>query len=74
MLKLAKSRNPWARVIFMTAHSTWDRISEAIELGAADYLMKPLQPSELRLLVTQECERTLRWKQALRRSLAMARA
>ena len=38
MLRYAKRRNAWTQVIFITAHSTWDRLTEAVEFGASDYL------------------------------------
>jgi DNA-binding NtrC family response regulator len=74
MLRFAKLRNAWTQVVFMTAHSTWDRIATAIENGAADYLLKPVDRTELYQVVSQECARFVRWQQAvtgtLRRSLA----
>jgi DNA-binding NtrC family response regulator len=73
ILRFAKLRNAWTQVIFMTAHSTWDRISTAIENGATDYLLKPIDRTELVHVINQECARLLRWQQAvtgtLRKSL-----
>ena len=69
MLRAAKNCNPWTRVIFVTAHSTWDRIAEAMETGASDYLLKPLQAQQLVQVVQQECDRVARWQHALRDSL-----
>ncbi|MBC8351099.1 MAG: response regulator [Planctomycetes bacterium] len=72
MLKLARKYNAWTRVIFMTAHSTWDVIAEAIENGAADYLLKPVDHDELTSVVQQECERLERWNGAVRGTLKVA--
>ena len=47
MLRFAKSYNAWTQVVLMTAHSTWDRVNKAIELGASDYLLKPLRGGSL---------------------------
>jgi YesN/AraC family two-component response regulator len=72
MLKLARKYNAWTRVIFMTAHSTWDQIGEAIEHGAADYLLKPVDHDQLIKVVQQERERLERWQGAVRGSLKVA--
>src|SRR5258708_3002787 len=47
MLRFAKRRNAWTQVIFVTAYSTWDKIAEAVEYGASDYLLKPIDLDEL---------------------------
>jgi DNA-binding NtrC family response regulator len=65
MLRFCKHRNPWTQVIFMTAHSTWDRLNEAIEHGASDYLLKPIMREELTRVVLNECDRLGRWRQAV---------
>jgi len=66
MLQVAKRRNAWTQVIFMTGHSTWDHIAEAIEAGACDYLLKPLVREELQRVVDQSCERLARWQKVVR--------
>ena len=72
MLRIAKGRNAWTQVIFMTAHSTWDRIAEAIELGASDYLIKPIDKKELLEVLEHECSRVTRWRVALSGTLSAA--
>lgn len=72
MLKAARKYNAWTRVIFMTGHSTWDRIAEAIENGAADYLIKPIDHEQLVEVVGQERERLARWHGAVRGALKAA--
>lgn len=69
MLKSARQYNTWTRVVFITGHSTWDLIAEAIENGAADYLVKPLDHDQLIHVVTQERERLARWHDAVRGAL-----
>lgn len=66
MLRIAKQRNAWMQVIFMTAYSTWDCIAAAIEAGACDYLLKPLQREDLNRVVEQSCERLARWQKVVR--------
>lgn len=66
MLRIAKKRNAWTQVIFMTAHSSWDCIAEAIEAGASDYLLKPLDRGDLSRVVEQSCERLARWQKVVR--------
>ena len=69
LLRLARRANSWVRVIFVTGQSTWDRIAEAIECGAADYLLKPVDCHQLTSVIGQECDRLTRWSLALRESL-----
>ncbi|WP_425616225.1 response regulator [Anatilimnocola sp. NA78] len=66
MLKYAKQRNSWTQVVFMTAHSTWDYIAEAMEIGATDYLLKPLERRDLIHVLEQTCDRVTRWQQVVR--------
>jgi len=66
MLRFAKQRNAWTQVIFLTGHSTWDHIAAAIESGATDYLLKPLERSDFLRVVHQACERIDRWQNAVR--------
>jgi DNA-binding NtrC family response regulator len=65
LLRFAKRRNAWTQVIFVTAHSTWDKISEAIEFGASDYLLKPIRPEELVAILGQQYIRCARWQNAV---------
>lgn len=65
LLRFAKRRNAWTQVMFITAHSTWDKISEAIEFGASDYLLKPIDPEELVAILSQQYIRCARWQNAV---------
>ncbi|HTN76093.1 MAG TPA: response regulator [Pirellulaceae bacterium] len=69
MLRQAKSRNAWTQVIFMTAHSSCDYLAEAIENGASDYLLKPIDRGEMVGVVSQCASRVTRWHKALRGTL-----
>ncbi|MEQ8786849.1 MAG: response regulator [Pirellulaceae bacterium] len=72
MLRFARHRNAWTQVVFLTGHSTWDRIAEAIENGASDYLLKPINRDELIDVVSQTRSRMIRWQQALKGTLHSA--
>jgi len=65
LLRCAKRRNPCTQVLFMTGHSTLDALTDALELGATDYLLKPLDQMQLIKLVGDAQERLLRWREAL---------
>ncbi|MEP6483296.1 MAG: sigma-54 dependent transcriptional regulator [Rudaea sp.] len=45
---------PWMRVIIVTAHSSIDSALDAIRAGAADYLVKPCSPEQLRMAATKQ--------------------
>lgn len=53
VLVCAKRRTPDCRVVLITAHSTRDRIAQALFLGAFDYLEKPFEPGELLSVVSR---------------------
>ena len=72
MLRHAKSRNAWTQVIFITAHSTWDRITEAVEYGASDYLLKPIDTEDFVTLLNQQYVRCARWQSAVLGTLEAA--
>lgn len=68
LLQRAKQRNAWTQVIFMTGQSTWSRVSEAMGNGASDYLLKPVDRSELEKVISEAIVRIQRWQYALRKS------
>lgn len=47
---------PWMRVVIITAHSAVDTAVDAIQAGAADYLVKPCSPDQLRLAAAKQLE------------------
>jgi len=69
LLRCAKRRNPCTQVLFLTGHSTVDALTDALELGATDYLLKPLDQTELIELVGDAEKRLRRWREALAATL-----
>src|SRR5690606_21298942 len=47
---------PWMRVVIVTAHSAVDTAVNAMQTGAADYLVKPCSPEQLRLAAARQLE------------------
>jgi len=45
---------PWLKVIIVTAHSSVDSALDAIRAGAADYLVKPCSPEQLRMAAIKQ--------------------
>ena len=58
LLTLAKQRTDATEVIVMTAHSTVDVALEAMRRGAYDFVAKPFQNTELKLLVGRALEKS----------------
>jgi DNA-binding NtrC family response regulator len=57
LLSALKSIHPSIEVIILTGAATVDTAIEAMKLGAYDYLSKPCNFEELRLLVEKACEK-----------------
>jgi two-component system response regulator YesN len=57
LLQIGKRQNADMQAIFLTAHSSWDRIAEAIENGVNDYLLKPVDQADLLKVLRQTQER-----------------
>lgn len=74
MLRFAKGQNAWTQVVFLTGHSTWDRIAEAVEYGASDYLLKPIDRNDLVTVIENVCTRIRRWQSAVLDTLRMPAA
>ncbi len=70
LLRSAKRKNPCAQVLFVTGHSTLDTLTDALELGATDYLLKPFDQVELIGLVEDAERRLRRWRRALAGTMA----
>jgi DNA-binding NtrC family response regulator len=69
LLRCAKRWNAFTQVYFITGHSTLDSLTDALELGATDYLLKPLDKDELLELLSHAQRRQRRWRQALAKTL-----
>lgn len=74
VMRLAKRRNAWTQVVFITGNSTFHRLSEAVEGGAADYILKPIRTEELDAVLEQQYARFARWESAVARTLAARKA
>lgn len=61
-LRLAKGINGLIQVVMMTAYSTVERVIRSLELGAADYLMKPFDREEIEEVLEGLIKRLERWK------------
>ncbi len=69
LLQAAKHRNALTQVMFITGHCSSDTILEALEGGASDYLVKPLQIEQVVELIEQAFARLQRWRQSLAEAL-----
>ncbi|PHR95333.1 MAG: transcriptional regulator [Blastopirellula sp.] len=65
LLRCAKRRNPCTQVLFLTGHSSQEALLDSFELGATDYLLKPVDQVELLELIEQSYRRHVRWRNAL---------
>lgn len=65
LLRCAKRRNAYTQVLFITGHSTQEALLDALDLGATDYLLKPINRREVLHVIRQAHERQQRWQQAL---------
>ena len=58
VLEEALKQNPAVKVILITAHSSVDTCRTALQNGAFDYIQKPLNLDELRVVVSRAAELT----------------
>lgn len=65
LLRKAKGRNAFIQVLFLTGHSTQEAILDALEHGATDYILKPIDQRLLIELVREAMSRVARWRAAL---------
>lgn len=56
LLRTVRTKYPSTMFVVVTAYGSLDSAVEAMKLGAYDYLSKPLNPEELRLLVLRAFE------------------
>lgn len=56
VLPRLRERAPWMRVVIVTAHSAVDTAVSAMQTGAADYLVKPCSPEQLRVAAARQLE------------------
>ena len=60
VLSAARKHSPGTEVILVTGHSTVETCRTALQEGACDYIEKPLNLDELRVVVQRAAERTAR--------------
>lgn len=71
ILKAAKKRNPLAQVILLTGNSNHEALLGALEGGACDYVLKPVEIRDplssvpLVEVINQALGRRKRWQEAL---------
>ena len=62
LVKLAHKYTNATQVIVITGASSTTRVVDALELGAIDYIRKPLDMEELKQRLDEACERYRRWQ------------
>jgi YesN/AraC family two-component response regulator len=70
LLRHAKRKNVWTQVLFVTGHSNCSVLMEAMEYGANDYLLKPVDFGELKEAIHGMIQRARRWRKALAGTIA----
>ncbi|MCF7804950.1 MAG: sigma-54 dependent transcriptional regulator [Candidatus Marinimicrobia bacterium] len=45
-----RSQSPWSKIVVITAYASIENAVEAIRRGAADYIPKPFEPEEVRMV------------------------
>lgn len=73
LMRIAKRRNIWTQVLVITGHTSLQALTSVLEAGAGDYLLKPIDPIELRGIVKDAVRRIQRWRLALAGTLAARR-
>jgi two-component system response regulator PilR (NtrC family) len=66
LLREIKSRSPEVEVVVITAFATNETAIEALKLGAYDYITKPFQVDEIRVVVQRALERQRLLRENLR--------
>ncbi|KAF2955195.1 response regulator [Marinitoga sp. 38H-ov] len=67
-LRKVKDLNSLIQVIMITGNSTMERVLEAIEAGADDYLLKPFSTTEIENIIKCYFSKIERWRNAFRNS------
>ena len=74
LIHQAKQLNPWIQSLVITAASTSSALVAAGDVGATDYLVKPVSGDLLTELLHQSADRLRRWRQSLSETLMRSRA
>lgn len=74
LLAEVKKRDPMTQVVMLTGEVTMSRTLQALELGATDFLLKPVEVEEL-LMIIRMCEaKILRWWGVMRAAFGKKKA
>jgi DNA-binding NtrC family response regulator len=65
LLRSAKRRNAFTQVLLLTGKSKQEALLDALEIGATDYLLKPVDQKQLLELLDEANRRLRRWREAL---------
>lgn len=65
LVRQAKKLNPWVQSLIITAYSTSAALVTAGDIGAADYLVKPVSEGQIQEIVQQAIARLRRWRRSL---------
>lgn len=65
LLRELKRRNGYSQAFILTANADVESLLTAFELGAVDYLLKPIDRNQLESLIGEAVQRLARWKRAL---------
>ena len=57
VMRKVREARPDIKIIIITAHGTIESATEAMKLGAVDFIQKPFAPKEIRELVTKVLDR-----------------
>ena len=68
LLRELRNRDPLVQVVPMTSEATMLKIMTALEIGAVDFLVKPIEEHELRKVVRMCGAKLNRWNGILRAS------
>ncbi|MDN5343371.1 response regulator [Oceanotoga sp. DSM 15011] len=69
LLQKIKELNKLVQVIIITANSTMDKVLNALEFGADDYLTKPFDFESLNEILESNIKKIIRWKNTFKNSL-----
>lgn len=73
LIERARRHNSWTQSLLITAMSTAASLVDASDLGATDYLLKPVDTHLLVRLIHQSLDRLERWQEALTGTLRRGR-
>jgi len=56
LIPVLLTETPWMKIIVITAYASVETAVQAMKLGAADYIPKPFEPSQIRLAIRKASE------------------